>query len=383
MPLQFERSEYSARREAAQERMRVAGLAGMLLFRQESMYYLTGYDSTGFLTFQCLLLTADGELVLLTRSPDLRQSKYTSVIEDVRIWRDRADFNPAFDLRDILEEKGLRNAKLGIELEAFGLTAARGKWVEEAMQGFCLLQDASALVSELRLVKSNAELAYVEKAGALADEALDVAKATARPGVFEGELYAQMHGTIFRGGGFYPASRFAIGSGDKALIVRTTCEMGTIGEDDQLQLEFAAAYRHYHAGLMRTLLTGKVRDEHRDMHKASVDAMAACKEACRPGGMAGDIFDAHARVYDAAGYKEHRLNACGYSLGATYSPSWMDWPMLHTGQPVELKPNMVFLLLMILLDSEKGLAMSHGETVVVTDIGCRTLSNADNDLIVL
>lgn len=383
MPLQFEKAEYLARRQAAQARMRSEGLDGMLLFRQESMYYLTGYDSTGFLTFQCLLLTADGVLVLLTRSPDLRQSKYTSVIEDVRIWRDRDGFNPAFDLRDILEEKGLRDAKLGIELEAFGLTAARGKWVEEAMRGFCTLQDASNLVSALRLVKSDAELAYVDKAGVLADDALEVAKATARPGVFEGELYAQMHGAIFRGGGFYPGSRFAIGSGEKALIVRTTCEMGVIGDDDQIQLEFAAAYRHYHAGLMRTLLTGKPCQEHRDMHKASVDAMAACKEACRPGGMAGDIFDAHAKVYDAAGYRDHRLNACGYSLGATYSPSWMDWPMLHTGQPVELKPNMVFLLLMILLDSDKGLAMSHGETVVVTDTGCRTLSKATDDLVVL
>ncbi|MEM7569829.1 MAG: M24 family metallopeptidase, partial [Pseudomonadota bacterium] len=216
-----------------------------------------------------------------------------------------------------------------------------------------------------------------------ADEGLEVAKATAAPGVFEGDLYAAMHGVMFRGGGFYPGSRFAIGSGDKAMIVRTTAEMGTIGENDQIQLEFAAAYRHYHVGLMRTMLTGEVRQAHRDMHKASVDAMAACKEACRPGNIAGDIFDAHARVYDAAGYQEHRLNACGYSLGATYSPSWMDWPMLHTGQPVELKPNMVFLLLMILLDSDQGLAMSHGETVVVTDAGCRTLSKASDELIVL
>jgi Xaa-Pro dipeptidase len=383
MPLQFSRNEYARRIAATTAKLRSAGLDALLMFRQESMYYLTGYDSTGFLTFQCLVLTADGALTLLTRSPDLRQSRYTSIIEDVRIWVDRADFNPATDLRAILEEKGLKNGSLGVEFEAYGLSTARGKMLDEALNGFCTLADASRLVSEQRLIKSDAEMAYVRRAAELADEALDAAIAATRPGVFEGEIYAQLHGTIFRGGGFYPGSRFAIGSGQKALIVRTTCEMGTVGENDQLQLEFAAAYRHYHCGIMRTILTTKARSEHIDMHKASVDAMQSSKEACRPGALAGDIFDAHARVYDAAGYKEHRLNACGYSLGATYSPSWMDWPMLHTGQDVVLEPNMVFFLLMILLNSETGLAMSYGETVRVTETGCEALSSTQPGLIVV
>ena len=44
----------------------------------------------------------------------------------------------------------------------------------------------------------------------------------------------------------------------------------------------------------------------------------------RPGKTAGDVFDAHARVMDAHGMQKHRLNACGYSLGAKFTPSWMD-----------------------------------------------------------
>jgi Xaa-Pro dipeptidase len=45
------------------------GLHGLLLFRQESMYYLTGYDTFGYCFFQCLYLGAVGRLVLLTRAP--------------------------------------------------------------------------------------------------------------------------------------------------------------------------------------------------------------------------------------------------------------------------------------------------------------------------
>ena len=96
----------------------------------------------------------------------------------------------------------------------------------------------------------------------------------------------------------------------------------------------------------------------------------------------GQVFDAHARVMDEAGFQAHRLNACGYSLGATYPPTWMDWPMFYTGNPVTMEPDMVFFLHMILLDSEHGLAMALGETVRVTATGCASLSRLSHDLVV-
>ena len=53
------------------------GLDGILLFQQESMYWLSGYDTFGFCFFQCLYLKADGTMALLTRSADLRQAQHT------------------------------------------------------------------------------------------------------------------------------------------------------------------------------------------------------------------------------------------------------------------------------------------------------------------
>jgi Xaa-Pro dipeptidase len=96
----------------------------------------------------------------------------------------------------------------------------------------------------------------------------------------------------------------------------------------------------------------------------------------------GDVFDAHARVMDAAGMAPHRMNACGYALGTTFAPNWMDWPMFYTGNPVEIAPDMVFFLHMILMDSDSDRAMTLGRTVVVTDDGCRPLSRAATDLVV-
>src|SRR5215467_6142910 len=103
MALHFTREELAARCAKAIELMQKRGLDGILMFRQESMYYLTGYDTFGYVFFQCLFLDADGNFLLLTRAPDLRQAKHTSIIEDIRIWVDRPDANPALELRALLE----------------------------------------------------------------------------------------------------------------------------------------------------------------------------------------------------------------------------------------------------------------------------------------
>ena len=92
------------------------------MFRQESMYWLTGYDTFGFVYFQCLILKANGDLVLLTRAPDLRQTQNTSIIKDIRIWVDKNEANPAEELKNILDELNLENKTLGVEYEAYGLT---------------------------------------------------------------------------------------------------------------------------------------------------------------------------------------------------------------------------------------------------------------------
>ena len=382
MPLHFTEQELAVRREKVVTELQDRGLAALLIFRQESMYYLTGYDTTGYSQFQCLYLGADGKMVLLTRSADLRQARLTSVIEDVRIWVDSAGSNPAQDLWQILEEQGCRGERLGIELDAWCLTGQRWEYVKAAIEGRCEYEDSSELVSRLRLVKSDAELEYVYRAATLADGALAAAQQLARPGTPEQEVLAGMQSAVFRGGGDYAASRFIIGSGENALMVRNFTGYRTLDTNDQLQLEFGGAYRHYHSCLMRTILTGEPSQQQLEMHAACCDALQACKDAARPGSTFGDIFDAHAKSLDQSGFGEHRLNACGYSLGALYPPTWMDWPMIFRDNPVVVEPNMVIFMHMILLDWDRRLAMSVGDTVVVTANGCETLTKLGTALTV-
>ena len=382
MGLHFTQEEFEERQNRTLERMAKNKLHGLLMFRQESMYYLTGYDTFGYVFFQCLYLNADGRITLLTRVPDLRQARHTSTIRDIRIWIDRPDANPALELKEILNEYECKGKRLGVEFEAYGLTAANGRKLEAALDGFCELVDASNLVNRLRVVKSEAELVYVIEAAELADRALEEAHLLAGPGVFEGDILAAMQGAIFRGGGDYPGNEFIIGSGRNALLCRYFTGRRHLDSQDQLTLEFAGVYRHYHAALMRTIPIGEATALHTEMYKVCIEAMTACMETLQPGRPIGEVFDAYARVCDAAGMKAHRLNATGYSLGTTFAPNWMDWPMFYHGNPVIAEPNMVFFLHMILMDSEAETAMCFGHTVQITRTGCETLSKMPLDLVV-
>ena len=125
---------------------------------------------------------------------------------------------------------------------------------------------------------------------------------------------------------------------------------------------------------MRTVVLGEPRPEHLSMHAAARDALLACEEALRPGRAMAEVFDAHARVLDEAGMAAHRLNACGYALGTRFAPSWMEREMFYEGAPVVMGPGMVFLLHMILMDSDSGAAMCLGRSSLIGETGTEPLT---------
>lgn len=381
MALHFTREEFAARQKAACAAMAKEGFDGLLIFRQESMYYLTGYDTSGFSMFQGMYLAADGQIALCTRSADRIQSRMTSVLDDIRIWVDKDGANPAMDVRQMVEDLGGKGKRIGVEYHAYGLTAQRGKTVDAAFEGWAELVDGSDVVRLLRLVKSPAELDFMRKSGALCDAAWDIANTMTKPGEFLGNVYGEMLNVIMRGDGDPTASRWPMGAGENANMVRYHTGKETVGKQDQVTHEFAASYRHYHTAAMSTVVTGKVGDGHRRMFDSCLASLTACEEALRPGNTVGEVFDAHARVMTEHGFGHAYLNACGYTMGATYPPTWMDWPMFWTGNPQVLAPGMVFFMHMIMLDQKTGLAMHLGETAIVTEGACEPVNHAPRELV--
>jgi Xaa-Pro dipeptidase len=218
MALHFGREEFAARVAAARRALKEERLDALLVFAQESHYYLTGFDTSGFVFFQCAVLTADETpITLLTRRPDLEQARRTSTIADVRLWYDAEGADPSRELLAILEEKRLKGARVGIELRTFGLTADKYALVRRRLESWCELVDGSHVVRGLRLVKSPAEIAYVRRSAELADQSLEAMLAATKPGAFEGDIAAAGAVPILAGGGDPPPSGPVLGSGDRAL----------------------------------------------------------------------------------------------------------------------------------------------------------------------
>ena len=381
MAIHFSKEEFANRKFKVIQELKKQNLAALLMFRQESMYWLTGYDTFGYVYFQCLVLTVKGDLVLLTRAPDLRQAQNTSVIKDIRIWVDKDKADPASELKNILSELELEKSDLGVEYEAYGLTGRNAIKLNNSLNNFAKLHDKSELISFLRVVKSPAEIVYVKKAAKLADNAMEAAWKYAHAGQNEAKILAEMQSEVFKGGGDYPANEYIIGSGKNALLCRYQSEKRKLDEVDQLSIEWAGTYKHYHSAMFRTIVIGKANDKQKKMFSACLEALKACENKLKPGNKLGEVFDVHAEIFDRLGYKKSRMNACGYSLGATFAPNWMDWPMLYTGNSIILSPGMVFFMHMILMDSDNQLAMNLGETYLLTNSGNERLGKKKLDLV--
>ena len=383
MSLHFSKEEFSKRKIDTIKSMKEQNIDALLMFRQESMYWLTGYDTFGYVFFQSLVLDQKGNLILLTRAPDLRQAQNTSNIKDIRIWEDKDGSNPTDDLKIILNELNFKGKNLGIEYEAYGLTGRNALRLNKSLENYCKIEDKSELITKLRVIKSQEEIIYVKKAAELADKALDQAWKHTKAGVSEAKILAEMQKVVLEGGGDYPANEYIIGSGHNALLCRYQAEKRDLSKQDQLSIEWAGTYKHYHSAMFRTIPVGKADPKHIKMHEACVEALSNCENKLKPGNKVGDVFDVHAKTFDDLGYKKSRMNACGYSLGSTFSPNWMDWPMLYTGNPYIIQPGNIFFMHMILMDSDNQLAMNLGETYIVTKNGNERLGKQKLDLVIL
>lgn len=380
MPMHFDNAEYADRLKRATRAVAAEGLDALLMFAPESHYWICGYDTFGFAMFQCLVLTANGDLHLLTRTPDLRQAQLTSTLSDtqIHIWVDREGVAPAEDLKALLARLGVAGGRIGIETQTAGLTDWNGQMLRAAL-GPGLIE-ASEVIRALRRVKSPAEIAMHRRAADLSDDALDAALATTSAGAFEGDILAAMQGAVFKGGGDYAGNEFIIGSGPAALLCRYFSGRRHLQAQDQMTLEWSGAYARYHAAMMQTLVIGKAPVAQRKMHSAAREALEACEAAIRPGAPMGDVYDAHAKIFDAHGLAHARLKACGYGMGAVYNPIWVDFPMFYEGNPLVMQAGQVFFLHMILMDSDAGLAMCLGHSVLVTQTGVERLSRHNPDL---
>lgn len=306
--LPFSRSEHEDRYKRLCSALAGNGLDAMLVFSQESMYWLTGYDTGGFVFFQCLVVPADGrDPILLTRRPDLLQARQTSTIRDIRIWWDAEDANPAEDLKGILEELKLGAKRVAIELNTHGLTGWNLWRVQQTLGGWCTIEDDNHLIRRLRVVKSPAEIAYMRRAAKILDASLEAVIAASRPGMLDSDLKAVYLASILGQGADMPPNAPIFNSGPRAVYGRGVADPRRIEAQDQILVEYPVPYRHYNVKTEWTILFGRAADAQRRMYAVAREALDRMTEIARPGTSLGEIFDIYADCLDKGGYRKEQI----------------------------------------------------------------------------
>ena len=365
--IHFSREEFSKRQKKTRKLLQELELDGLLIFKIEDMYWLTGYESDGFCIFGTMFIGTDGALTHLARPADLGNLSYSSICEDIRISPDTEGSTRAKHIKDMLRSLGMEGKKIGIQVDTMGLTPRLFLETKEILDGWCNLIVAPDFIRVLRLVKSPQELAYFRKAGEIMDIVMNKVIEVTYPGAFEGDIYATFYDTLFRLDADLPAHIPPFGSGDSALNLRYTTKRKNVLENDQVTLELGLGYRHYHVACMGVVLTGpEINDRHLKMHKTSVIALDAVQVALRPGTTVGELFDIYKTTLEEHNEHDAILTVAGYTMGAMWPPTWMEEPLIFEGNPLVLEENMTFFTHMILNDRETGLSMAVGETAIIT-----------------
>jgi Xaa-Pro dipeptidase len=345
------------------------------------MLYLAGYDQIGYWVYQVLIVpAADAPMTAIVRKVDELLVRAGGIVDDVRVWLDDATRDPAQHTADVLAERGLlRRRRIGIERKSHALLPHYYDLLRNALREAELV-DASDLVTELRLIKSPAEIACMRRAGEVMDAGVEAAWAALRPGARECDVHAAVAAAMYRAGGEHPSVAPPMATGPRTLTqthgAATTRE---IQAGDPFLLEVGGCFRRYHAVCMRTASLGAPGPRMRSMFDAIREATDAGMAAIKPGARTADLARL---VHDAMaerGYSR-RGQHVGYGIGLGYPPTWIDNLRIKETDPHVLQEGMTFLFHSGLLAPEGTFYVALGDPVLVTAGGHERLTRLSRGL---
>lgn len=351
---------------------------------QANVRYLTGIG--GNCAQVAAVFPLEGEVTAIS-NPDV----------DARYWRVRQDW--VSDVRPIttawgyagaaierLKELGLATGRIGITGLADNTRFPEGitslgifNRVREALPRAELV-NATLLMERSRYVKSEEELSFMRKADALVEEAIEVLRREAKPGVCENVVYARMLASIVEGGGELPTMILWSAGWPQPPSNHYMPSRRKLYPGDMICTEAEARWAGYVAQNTQPLFIGKAPEEYHRMFELQQEAVAACYEKLRPGHTVGDILAVTERF--STGKYECRLLMHARGLGD-------DSPMavftarneLMRNWPIE--ENATFIVKPMVRTSDNAKRLYWGDTVVVTPDGAKRLGRRKAELIEL
>lgn len=362
----FSRSEFERRIKGAQDGMAARGLDFLVVSAPEDVYYLTGFQTVGYvITPQWLVMGADLEPTLVVRAGERSNAEGHSWVQKIVPYGEGAGAVGA--TRDLIAGGGT----VGLDINSRFITLATARALE-AMAGE-RAKDASGVVLTLRRIKSGEEIKQVEKAARTSDAAMNGALATVGRDVSDREIAVAMDAGAIMAGSAYLSLPMAVSAGSETAYMHNTWSGNVLGEGDVVMLEGSGVVGRYIAPVARTAVVGKAPPYLAERTNLMFDSIASGIDSMRPGATCGEAYEAFARPVTAAGFPAPVRT--GYSVGLAFPPTWTEDERLDLlpGNPTVLEPGMVFHTpRSIRLPGEQTTIVS--ETVVITDGAPRVLS---------
>lgn len=239
--------------------------------------------------------------------------------------------------------------------------------------------DAEREISGLRLCKTSDEVAALERAIAISENALAEVLASVRAGQTEKEIERRLIQALFAHGGDELAFGPIVLAGDNSARPHGSArEDYAIAAGDALLFDFGASWGGFVADVTRTVFVGHASDEAQDVYATVLAANAKGHEVARAGVTAHEVDDAVTAVLEASPYADRIRTKTGHGLGRQVHEA----PYIMRGNHQVLEAGMVFT-------NEPGLYNLGGfgvrieDDVLVTSDGCRSLTRFARELTIV
>ncbi|MFC6724291.1 M24 family metallopeptidase [Halobium palmae] len=379
----FDSSEYDRRLDRTRERMADGELDALFVSDPANMNYLTGYDGWSFYVHQGLVVTRDrDEPVWVGRGMDANGARATTRLDDdsIRPYSDDhvqspRDLHPMDFVAGVIEDLGVDDGRIGLEMDAYYFTAKSYTRLREKLPE-AEFADTTLLVNWVRVKKSERELAYMEEAARISENAMRAGLDAIGEGVPEYEAAEAIYSALIDGtdeyGGDYPSIVPLLPSGDHTGTPHLTWTDRPFEDGDPVIIELSGCRHRYHSPLARTTFVGDPPREIEETAEIVVDGMEAALDAVEPGVTCESVERAWRE--EIAKHDVEKEDRIGYSMGLGYPPDWGEHTAsLRPGDETVLEENMTFHTIPGLWFDDFGVELS--ETFRVTASGAEPLAD--------
>ncbi len=380
--LPFSETEFRRRMDNTRRAMAARDLAAFISFTPENIYYLTGHDTPGYYFYQACVVTPERPPINVLRRIETTNTLGRTWSRLAVGYEDRQD--PVEATLGLLHELGVSGRMVGAEADAWFVSPKRylqlQQGVEKAGGRFV---DASRLIEEQRVIKSDEELAHIRTGARAAEAAMRVAIGASRAGTTENEVAGAMSAELIRAGGEYAGLPPFITSGPRTSLCHSTWAGRTFVAGDVLNYELPGVVKRYCAALYRCGTVGRPSDEVARRGAIVREALERVLEAIRPGATSGEAHNASKAVFQKYGLGHLLGHRTGYSVGINYAPDWGEGHIMSIwdGDERPLRTGMTFHLVPGFYDLGRyGIIIS--ETVLVGRTGCEVITNFPRELFV-